>query len=254
MATKKKQADIDVAEIKQGVITFCMVGVTPLILNSMSAKAKQTLLLPEAHRRKTEAERARAPKHDPISEYRESMYYTRGGDTRLCIPAPAFKGAIMTAALRMSGQTKTAVGQLTWVQSTHVPVYGIPRMLMSVVRSADQARTPDVRTRAIIPEWACTVSISFVEPNLSAGVMAGLMHSAGLIAGVGDFRQEKTKGNYGQWRLCAETDAEYRRIKKAGGAAAQRAAIETPEYYDDETKTLYEWFAETSTADLEVAA
>src|SRR5579863_7996326 len=101
MATKKssENTEITVLAITTGSVKVGIIGTRPLIFNRMAEKAKRELLLPKG--RKTAADRAATLKHDPISEYRNSVY--RYADdahpTRLCFPAPAFKGAMMTAAL-----------------------------------------------------------------------------------------------------------------------------------------------------------
>ena len=61
-------------------------------------------------------------------------------------------------------------------------------------------------------------------------------YAAGLVIGVGDFRQEKGKGNYGQFQIASKADCAG--IIKAGGMAAQDKALENPTFYDRETAEL----------------
>lgn len=249
--SKTDTATISVNRIQTGFLDLCIVGKSPLILNSMSAKSKGTLLLPEATSRRTKAERAAAGlKHEPILEYQRSVYrdITPNGGTRIMLPCPAFKGAIATAALRLPGTTKTEIGQLVWIVGSYVPVYGVPQLLMSVVRSADMNKTPDIRSRAIIAEWSTRIIIQFVEPNLTANVVGNLLHAAGLICGVGDFRQEKGKGSHGQFRICQdEHDEDYRRIVANGGRVVQDENLQDPTCYDYETEELFSWYSEEVT-------
>lgn len=247
MARKEAPDTVEVDQVETGTITVYIVGRSPLILNSMPAKARETLLFPDAHRRKTAADRAGRMKHDPLQEFRESVYRDARPDapTRLTLPAPAFKAAIGTAALRTPGSTKTEVGQLTWVEGRSVPLWGVPEMLMATVRMADISKTPDIRTRAMLQEWCSQIVISFVEPNISSKTIARLMVTAGLICGVGDWRQEKLKGNHGQWRVVpGPSDPDFRRIKKAGGAEQQDAALAEPLFADEDTERLFRWFEE----------
>lgn len=241
---KKKEgsAEISVLEIQQGEINFAIVGRTPLILNRVAEKARRELLLP--HGRKTAADRAANLKHSPFDEYRASVYRnpSPSAKTRLIFPAPGFKGAMCTAALDLPGTRKAEIGRLVWVTGTHVDIYGVPQLKMDVVRSADIARTPDIRTRAIVPEWACVVSVQFVRPKLNETALGHLMAAAGITAGIGDFRQEKGKGNFGQFSCVDLTDKNFKRIVEAGGRKAQDAALENPECYDAETEELLSWF------------
>lgn len=248
MSTKKtdqKKVEMEVFEIKQGRIEFCVLGTTPLIYNAMSKKAKEELLKPRG--RKTAAEKATTLKHDPLREYRDSVYRRRNedeGPTRLILPSTMFKAAISNAALRVPGATKTEVSQLTWVEGTHVDLYGVPQMFMSVVRSAGMNATPDIRTRAIIPEWACRVSLRYVQPQLSGQVVSTLLAAAGMLMGIGDFRQQKGAGNFGTFTQVDEKDETFERIVAEGGMEAQDHALELPSPYDQETAEMFEWFGE----------
>lgn len=244
MATKAKaETEIAILPISQGSVTFAVVGTTPFYFNRMAEKAKRDLLL--GGRKKNAAEKAANLKHSPVDEYRASVYRNKGDDcaTRLKIPAPAFKGGMGTAALRLPGAKKTEIGQLVWVTGTHVDVYGVPELKMDVVRSADMNRTPDIRTRAIMPAWATMVTINFVQPNLTATAVANLLAGAGIVAGVGDFRQEKGKGNFGQFRLAEADDPEFQRIVAEGGREAQDEALHDYRCHDEETQELLDWYS-----------
>jgi hypothetical protein len=240
MKKQEQGAEIVIEKLGVGVASVWVKGSTPLIYNSMSAKVKGELLLPKG--RKTTAEKATTLKHDPMEEYRASVYRRGGkGETRLVFPSTAFKNAAIGAVRHINaGVTMVQMKQLIWVNGDTVDVYGVPKMLMSVVRSADMNKTPDVRTRAILPEWVCKLSIRYVMPNLNETSVARLLEAGGLLNGVGDFRQEKGKGNYGQFSLADEKDC--KAVIASGGMRAQDAALEKPEFYDTETEELFGWY------------
>ena len=123
-----------------------------------------------------------------------------------------------------------------------IDMYGIPQIFCQVTRSADMNRTPDVRTRAILPEWCCKVTINFTAPTINEVTLGRLLETAGLLMGIGDFRQQKGKGSYGQF--CTADEDECDEIVKASTKAAQDDALQDPAYYDLETKQLLEWFKE----------
>ena len=60
--------------------------------------------------------------------------------------------------------------------------------------------------------------------------------------GVGDWRPEKGSGNFGQFELVSEDDADYLRIIETGGRQEQIDAMESPTPYDQDTEELLEWF------------
>ena len=235
-------AEIAILPIQQGEIKFVILGITPFYFNAMSEKAKRDLLLPSG--RKTATDKATSLKHDPLAEYRNSVdrWYDNTRPTRLKIPAPAFKGAMCTAALVMPFTKKAEIGRLVWVADTHVDFYGVPKLAMDIVRTADPGHTPDIRTRAKVEKWVCLVTVRFTKPNLTEMAVSNLLATAGIVAGVGDFRQEKGKGNYGQFRLAELSDPLVKSVIASGGRVAQDAALETPETYDGDTADLLDWY------------
>lgn len=232
----------DVIQVEKGRLDCYLVGDSPIILNRMSEKAKHELLYPKG--RKNAMERATSMKHQPVEEYRASAYTLKdpARETFLAILSTAFKGSLRTAALDLPGMKKAQIGRLTYVEGDYVGIFGLPKLFMSITRSADMNRTPDVRTRAIVPEWACKVSVTYVKPLMRAQAVANLLAAAGITIGVGDWRPEKGAGSYGQFRLVDPKDADFQRIVTDGGRAAQIEALKNPVCYDDETTELLGWF------------
>lgn len=230
---------IEVEPLRVGSMTVWLRGRTPLICNRMAGKAMRELLFPRG--RKTTAEKQQLLKHDPMAEYRNSMSTRTGkGPTRLIFPSPAVKGSMASAALETKGTNKTQIGRLVWVKDYSCDLYGVPQLFMSVVRSADMNKTPDVRTRAILAEWCLPAVVQFVKPQMSENTIAQLLSNGGIIIGIGDFRQEKGKGNFGQFEVVTEADC--KSIIKSGGLKEQDAAIKSPKCFDAESEELLAWF------------
>lgn len=239
MAIKKAEAgSLHIDALKQGRVTLRMIGTTPLYFNAMSVKAKRTLLIGGG--KKTAAERKEL-KHDPEQEFRDSVYRQATGDTLLCFPAPGVKGAMATAALETPGVTKTSVQRLIFLPQQRINIWGKPFLKMDVVRSADMAKTPDIRTRAYLPRWCAEVDIAFVTPTLSAHSVVSLLANAGVIVGIGDFRQEKGRGSFGTFAVAGEALGdwadEWAEIT-AEGRAVQQSAMDEPDVADDDTAEL----------------
>lgn len=234
--------ELQVHTVKTGKVDFYLVGTTPLIYNAMSFKAQQDLLYPKG--KKTEADKAENMKHNPIEEYRASVYAHKSDSavTRLMFPCGGFKKAMSTAALDLPGLRKSQIGRLVWITERDIDIYGVPMLTMNVVRSADMAKTPDVRTRAIVPNWACKISVNFVQPQLNVKNIGNLLASAGVLVGIGDWRQEKGSNNFGQFEVVGTDDLRLRRIIKAGTRVAQDRALANPAFYDLESQRLFEWF------------
>ena len=75
---------------------------------------------------------------------------------------------------------------------------------MDVVRSADMNKTPDIRTRAFLPRWGAEIDIAFVISALSVHSIISLLANAGIIVGIGDFRQGKGKGSFGTFAVAGD--------------------------------------------------
>lgn len=241
---KTKENEIVVDEIVKTQATFHIIGVTPLIFNAMSAKSVHDTLCPPPT--KTRAEKETTLRHNPREEYVHSTYRRRAdesGPTRLLLTSRMFKSAIADVAKRVPGSATTAaVKQLAWVEGLTIDLYGIPQIFMAVVRNSDINRTVDVRTRAIVAEWACEVSITFMRPQLTLETISRLLNAAGILNGVGDYRQQKGAGNYGQFELTRSDDPRYVKIREQGGMVAQDYALNNPDPYDQETTAMLEHF------------
>ncbi len=236
----KQEAELRIDALKQGRVTLRMIGTTPLYFNAMSAKAKRTFLLGGG--KKTAAEK-KDMKHVPEEEFRDSVYRAETGPTLLCFPAPGVKGAMSTAALETPGVTKTSVQRLIFLPEQRIKIWGKPFLKMDVVRSADMNKTPDIRTRAFLPRWCAEVDIAFVTPTLSVHSVVSLLSNAGVIVGIGDFRQEKGRGSYGTFSVAGDDlgdSAEYWAEVTAEGRDVQQAALDFPEAADEETADLME--------------
>jgi hypothetical protein len=247
MAKKTPKGDsgtdtVDVLEVSKGFAELCIVGDEPLICNRLSEKARHELLLPAPKRNATE--RATMLKHKPYDEFRASPYALQSGPTRIAVLSASFKKAMMTAALDLPNTKKAQIGRLVWVQGLYTSIFGVPQIICAPVRSADMNRTPDIRTRAIIPEWACRLRIEFVQPLMKVNAVLRLLAAAGLFIGVGDWRKEKGSGTFGGFHLVEPDDAQFLSIIEGGGRDMQDEALKAPAAYDEETASLLGWFDE----------
>ncbi len=235
--------EIRITPLKRGLVRLRIIGTTPLLQNSMSAKTMQGLLVGTA--KKTKAERVEI-KHHPLEEFREAAETTKEGPTAVGLKVVAVKAAMCTAALETAGLTKTSAQRLLFMPGELVPVYGTPQLDMRPVRSADMNRTPDIRSRPIFPKWGAEIDIEFIAPQLSASGVMTLLQNAGILIGVCDGRQEKGKLSYGSFRVILndELDDEWSELVSKHGRPTQEKAFANPEFFNDETKALYEFYEE----------
>jgi hypothetical protein len=247
MALKKAEAgELVIESLKQNRIKVRLVGSTGLYMNAMSAKTLRTLVL--GGTKMTAAEKKNNIKHQVYDEFRDSTYRHATGETLLGFPAPGVKAAMATAALETAGVTKSSVQRLIFLPESMIRVWGVPKLKMDTVRSADMAKTPDVRTRAFLPRWCAEVDVAFISPTLNAHGVLSLLNNAGVIVGIGDFRQEKGRGSFGCFDVCTpETMGDHQglwdELMEEGRAAQEIAfANPVPEDGDFETQALLDWF------------
>lgn len=245
MAVKKAEATpVRIPELERITLECCIIGATPLYHNAMSAKAKRDLLI--GGKRKTAAEKQEI-KHDPEREFRTSMKLTDdpAAPTRVVLPTPAFKAAMATAAKSTPSVTGTSVKRLIFMPEVDTGIYGIPKLKMDVVRNSDINKTPDIRTRAYMAEWAAILRVSYISPEFNRASIMAILANAGLVAGVGDFRQEKGHGSYGTFHLCSPDDPDFQRIVAEGGREAQEDALTNIRIADDvDSVLLYDMLLE----------
>ncbi len=244
MAVKKENIALEFERLPTRDLTFHILGTSPIILNRQSEKAKRQILM--GSERKNAAEKAQSLKHNPIEEYRASAYRNRdvNAPTLLHLPEGMFKKALSTAALDTPGATKTQIGRLVSPTSMNINLWGIPYLKADMVRQADMKKTPDVRFRACIVQWATKIEFTFASSIIKPQSIMNLLGNAGIFCGIGDYRVEKGAGSFGKFDVVNSDDPEWNAIVESGGREVQLAAMETPQYYDDETQELVEWFNE----------
>lgn len=236
--------EIVITPFKRGRMTVYLLGVTPLVCNRQSEKTKRELLCP-AIKQKASA-RERQLKHDPRAEFRSSPYIDNdpNGPTLILMKGGAFKSAACDSAVDVADLKAAQVRRLVQVPDFYVSIYGKPFLWTTDVRQQGINKTPDMRTRAIIPEWCAKVTFSYVIPHINEQKLLNLIANGGMTRGIGDGRTEKGALDFGQYTVVSHDDPTVRMIMEAGGRAVQQGALDNPVCYDHETEDLLAWFDE----------
>lgn len=234
---KSTDSTITIEPLKQGRLTVRIIGNTGMYMNSMSVKAMRSLVAGGA--KKTASERKEI-KHNPEEEFRAAAHTAEKGETLLCFPAPGIRAAMATAALVTDGVKKTDVQRMVFMPQEALKIWGRPYLRMDVVKSADMNRTPDVHSRPFLPSWCAEIDVAFITPALSAQSIVALINNAGLVCGLGDFRQEKGKGSFGTFSVVSTEaqEAAFAHLKKHEGRKLQEEAMKAAEPWDATTREL----------------
>jgi len=248
-ATVKQKSELEAGEqmvqilqIKRMMVTCHILGTTPLVMNRMPKKAREHLLLPP--RRKNKAQLETTLKHDPVAEFNDAIYRCRDSNapTLIHLPNGCFKKAIAQAALDIPGATKAQIGRLVSITDVTIHLYGKPFLYMDVVRLAGPSRAPDIRTRAMFPEWACKVTVGYIKNLITEGDLINLFAAAGVITGIGDGRTEKGSRDNGQWELVGANHPTWKAIVAKQARAVQEQAMRHPEAVDADSEELLAWY------------
>jgi hypothetical protein len=244
MAKKSKTTEtgLDIQPIHMGRAGMWLYGASPLIVHRYASKAWRELLMPS--QKKNAAAKAVNLKHDPLQEFQECLYLNREASepTLLHFPAGAFSKAMASAALDLPGASKSQILRLVNLSSIQVNLYGVPMLGMDMVRNSDMKRTPDVRTRAYLPEWAVYIEVEYVSSLIDQSQIFNLVGAAGLIVGIGDYRPQKG-GQYGKFINVPPDDPRLLAVLKQK-RKAQEAAYRSPAFFSPDSQELYEWFTE----------
>lgn len=251
MASKKKTKD-EIIEIVQEQQVVVLKGTSPLLLQRMTQKALNELFMPSGEMSKSE--KKTTLKHDPYREFRDAPYQDPDPEaaTLLRIPMQCLKKSIACVAIDVANKSsKAQLTRLLFVSPTDqpggmwLPIWGIPQMHIAPVRCNNISKTPDVRTRACVPEWVVIAQLSYPLPILNGNLVSKLVTYAGMMQGLGDYRLQKG-GHYGAWTMSSLDDPEVQRIMSYG-RTEQLAAMENPACFDQESTELLEFFDSEST-------
>lgn len=251
MAKPRAKDTVDPSKIsykmEMGQVHFHVLGVSPLLINRMSEKAKRELLIPRGPLSKTE--RKANLKHNPLEEFRASVYRdsSQEGRTRLAALSVWFKKGIASMALDVTtGTNRTQLGRCVFVTGERMALYGKPLVHMDIVRMANMDRTPDVRTRCILPQWACKITVQFMKPALTEKQVTELAIGAGMFRGCGENRPEKGSGTFGQYTFVDPKDPRLLAVLKQGRAVQDEILhadpLEQKHFYDEEAFELYSFW------------
>jgi hypothetical protein len=247
MATTKKTdkgdretSQIVIPRLKINSMQCPVLGTEPMLMHNFSIKARRELAAP---RKRTQADRDTTDKHDPLEEFRSSVYLleNKKAPTLVGMEAAAFKTAMRDAALRIKGANKQIVGEMVSVPELLVPIYGRIFLHSAMVRNSDMRHTPDVRFRAIVWPWAAMLPLTFIETFLNEQSAINLLAIAGQIQGIGDGRRGKGWGNFGTFDVVPHDDPRLLEVMREGTRAEQMNDYENPKYWDAPTQDLVEW-------------
>lgn len=197
-----KSLAIDIKPINLWAFTVEVEGLTSLICNRWSEKARNAML---ADQQRTEGatKKKREPKNLD-NDFEGSLYKLPNG--KYGFPSVAFKAACIKAAKiycekGVAGRIMSAVHIFGPNRQELVIVEGKPEQRVDMVRVGPWSnRVADIRARGEFMQWKATLHVRVDIDLLKPDVVINLINRAGNYSGVGEWRVEKS-GMHGMFRV-----------------------------------------------------
>lgn len=184
-------------------------GITPLIINSMSEKAKADLRRSMgivAEGEEPVKPRKKPPKN-PDQEYQAVLNEVRLSDGRNGFPATGFKASLVEGCKYVDGLPMTVAKGIIFVVADDiaaglVAIEGEPKMFEAFPKNA--TGVIDIRYRPMYAEWSANLTVRFNADVLTSEYVANLAQLAGMYVGVGAWRpgsKMAKNGQYGQYEV-----------------------------------------------------
>ena len=197
---KTKTGSVEILEFNINEVVVPIVGISPLIIHAWSKKAMREIADKQAGKAKNRKHEIRVPDED----YEQAKHKSPEGWEGF--PAAGFKAAMIRGA-KMIGlvmkDTQTSFFIKADCEETQlVRINGKPRMRTDMVRVG--MGSADIRYRPEYPEWSADLKVEFNSGVVSLDQIHLLIKAAGYGCGIGEMRPEKTKFNFGRFKLRNE--------------------------------------------------
>jgi hypothetical protein len=139
-------------------------------------------------------------KKDPVADFKGAKYLNAKGKD--CVPAIAFKSAIVSAARYADDMKMTVLRGALFVEGDMIPI-----TFDDCVMREDMVRvgmgTADMRYRPEYQGWKCQLVISYNSSMMSLAQIVNLVKLAGFSVGICEWRPEKD-GQFGRFDVAGE--------------------------------------------------
>lgn len=223
MATKVKEATIEITPVEIHTATIRIVGDTPLIMHAWSEKAKRMML--EAQTGKSKGKKK--PIRNRVDDFIQAAYWMSGkpeypddsaegvceaafnesinNGATFGFPATAFKQAAMSAAYRL-GWVKNQMGMrgAFFIDSDENGLVEIKSD--TPVCREDMVKvgmgTADLRYRPQFNNWSAELNIKYnALGDFPLESIINALNAAGFVCGIGEWRPERD-GDFGMFHVA----------------------------------------------------
>lgn len=193
MAKKVVEKQVEIPQINVQVVSFHIVGKSPLVVHKFSQKVKEKML------GKMKKEVQVRELKNPEQEYKDSIYFFKDGK-RTGFPLLGFKMGMVRAAKQANMAMTDARGMFHVLadEGDLIEIKGKHYMREDNVTVG--MGSADIRYRAEYPEWSAIINIEYNAHSISVEQLANLLNVAGFSSGIGEWRPERN-GFMGRYAL-----------------------------------------------------
>lgn len=198
-----KNETIQIQAPNFGVASFTIEGMTPLVMNKFSKKAREQMMATQAAGSKAKKGSKREAK-DFDRCYEEAIHYSKEGWKG--IPAASFRAA-MISACRLVGFKMTHAKLSIFIIADGIDAdegtplvkitKGEPRRMDMATRN--ETGVCDIRPRPLWEEWEAKVTIRYDADIFTITDVSNLLMRAGMQVGVGEGRPDSKKSTGMGW-------------------------------------------------------
>lgn len=219
---KSTQEQIEILAPDRRFLRVTIEGETPLIVNRMGSKARETL------RKQGEKKvKEKRPPRDPVAAYRDAFYVIDTADKARRYeagenpdpkdidgkrylygwPANTIKKGMQYVTKTIDGVSGEIVKCTVFVHGTHGDLIAMdapepPVMREDITRVGKWPnKQPDLRYRPEFPRWSLTFTISYDASLLTRDSVVNLLARSGMYSGCGERRASTEGGTWGQFRV-----------------------------------------------------
>lgn len=228
MATKKTNEEAvflrDLPKIDTGLVTFNIVGDSPLIVSKWTIKGRQQILDAQMKKAKNGKEAK-----NPVKEFVDRIYWldaagnaintpeeldgadpdTPWEEVESCLkkgrfgfPTIAFKACALDAGYQQGVISKKTTSRgAFFILGEYAEIKGsLPNMREDMVQIGGMSKVADIRFRPEFKEWRTELVIQYNKQAITPAQIANLLNFGGFSNGVGEWRPSKD-GSFGRFHV-----------------------------------------------------
>jgi hypothetical protein len=194
---KDKKVEVKMDPLLIATLKVKIVGITPLLLNRLSDKEKQSMLDKQMGKG-SEKNKIR----DPKQEVEDKIH--KISDNKVGIPIISIKKSMVEAAPYLDVDKKLIRGSLFIIpEENNLVTVDYKKMVINeaITRDSGINRTPRTTFRPEFRDWSTEFTVKYNARQITPEQILGLLKLAGFHIGVGSWRPQ-CDGTYGTFTVA----------------------------------------------------